>query len=146
MQRPKALIALNEDGTWRMAPAYDLTWSFGPGGEHSSSVLGHGKNITREHLIELGRKADIQKREAIKVVEQAQEAICKWEIEEVPVFAGMTVRPSRIIFAKEQYLPLATCVHVPRLCSYALHNRLTGLPGYSRARSSCSAGGRNNIR
>ena len=73
-------FVMENDGTWRMAPAYDLTWSFGPGGEHSSSVLGHGKNITREHLIELGRKADIQKPEAIKVVEQAQEAICKWEM------------------------------------------------------------------
>jgi len=71
-------FVMENDGTWRMAPAYDLTWSFGPGGEHSSSVLGHGKNITREHLIELGRKADIQKPEAIKVVEQTQEAICKW--------------------------------------------------------------------
>ncbi|MGB7450546.1 MAG: type II toxin-antitoxin system HipA family toxin [Lysobacterales bacterium] len=73
-------FVMESDGTWRMAPAYDLTWSFGPGGEHSSSVLGHGKNITREHLIELGRKADIQKPGAIKVVEQAQEAICKWEM------------------------------------------------------------------
>jgi len=72
-------FVMENDGTWRMAPAYDLTWSFGPGGEHSSCVLGHGKNITREHLVELGRKADIQKPEAIKVVEQAQEAICKWE-------------------------------------------------------------------
>ena len=73
-------FVMENDGTWRMAPAYDLTWSFGPGGEHSSSVLGHGKNITREHLIELGRKADIQKPGAIKVVEQVQEAICKWEM------------------------------------------------------------------
>jgi serine/threonine-protein kinase HipA len=69
---------MEHNGTWRMAPAYDLTWSFGPGGEHSSSVLGHGKNITRDHLIELGKKADMKKPEIINVLERAQEAISKW--------------------------------------------------------------------
>lgn len=71
---------MEHNGTWRMAPAYDLTWSFGPGGEHSSSVLGYGKNITRDHLIELGKKADMQKPEIINLLERAQEAISKWEI------------------------------------------------------------------
>ena len=71
---------MERNGAWRMAPAYDLTWSFGPGGEHSSSVLGHGKNITRDHLIELGKKADMKKPEIINVIERAQEAISKWEI------------------------------------------------------------------
>jgi len=71
---------MEHNGTWRMAPAYDLTWSFGPGGEHSSSVLGHGKNITRDHLIELGRKADMKKTEIINVLERAREAISRWEI------------------------------------------------------------------
>ena len=71
---------MERNGAWRMAPAYDLTWSFGPGGEHSSSVLGHSKNITRDHLIELGKKADMNKPEIINVIERAQEAISKWEI------------------------------------------------------------------
>ena len=71
---------MEHNGTWRMAPVYDLTWSFGPGGDHSSSVLGHGNNITRDHLIELGKKADMKKPEIIKVFERAQEAISKWEV------------------------------------------------------------------
>ena len=71
---------MEHNGIWRMAPAYDLTWSFGPGGEHSSSVLGHGTNITRDHLIELGKKADMKKPEILNVLERAQEAISKWEI------------------------------------------------------------------
>jgi serine/threonine-protein kinase HipA len=70
---------MERDGTWRLAPAYDLTWSSGPGGEHSSSVLGHGKNITREHLIKLGEKAGMEKLDTIKVIENAQAAISKWE-------------------------------------------------------------------
>ena len=73
-------FVMERDGVWRMAPAYDLTWSSGPGGEHSSSVLGHGKDITLDHLIKLGKKADIKEQEAIKVIEHAQAAISKWEI------------------------------------------------------------------
>jgi len=68
------------DASWRMAPAYDLTWSPGPGGEHSSTVLGHGKNITRTHLIELGKKADIKQRDATQVIERVETAVSKWKM------------------------------------------------------------------
>ena len=73
-------FVMERDGVWRMAPAYDLTWSSGPGGEHSSSVLGHGENITRDLLIKLGKKADMKEQDAIKVIEHTQAAISKWEI------------------------------------------------------------------
>ncbi len=74
---------MERDGRWRLAPAYDLTWSSGPGGEHSSSVLGHGKNITREHLTKLGEKAGMKRPDTINVIENARAAISKWK-----VFAG----------------------------------------------------------
>jgi len=70
---------MERDGSWRMAPAYDLTWSPGPGGEHSTSVLGHGKNITRAHFIKLGNKADIDQQEAARVIERVEIAIGKWD-------------------------------------------------------------------
>jgi serine/threonine-protein kinase HipA len=70
---------MERDGAWRMAPAYDLTWSPGPGGEHSSTVLGHGKNITRAHLIELGRKADMKEHDAAQVIERVEGALGKWK-------------------------------------------------------------------
>ena len=70
---------MERDGSWRMAPAYDLTWSQGPGGEHSSAVLGHGKNITRAHLIELGRKADLKAPDATQVIERVEGALSKWK-------------------------------------------------------------------
>jgi len=73
-------FVMERGGMWRMAPAYDLTWSSGPGGEHSSSVFGHGKDITRDLLIKLGRKADIKETEVIKVIERTQAAISQWGI------------------------------------------------------------------
>jgi serine/threonine-protein kinase HipA len=72
-------FVMTRDGAWRMAPAYDLTWSSGPGGEHSSSILGHGKHITRDHLIKLGKKADMKEHDISKVIEHAQAAVNKWE-------------------------------------------------------------------
>lgn len=50
---------LNEQGMWQLSPAFDLTYSFGPGGEHSTSVAGHGKNIKREHLLRVAKVAGI---------------------------------------------------------------------------------------
>lgn len=68
------------DGSWRMAPAYDLTWSAGPGGEHSSSVLGHGKDISRNHLIELSKTTDMKERDAARAIERVESAVGKWKI------------------------------------------------------------------
>lgn len=31
------------DNSWKLSPAYDLTYSFGPGGEHSTMYMGEGK-------------------------------------------------------------------------------------------------------
>lgn len=69
---------MERDGSWRLAPAYDLTWSPGPGGEHSSTVLGHGKNITRAHLIELSKKADMKQQDAALVIERVEAAVGEW--------------------------------------------------------------------
>ena len=34
-------FVLNEEGEWKVSPAYDLTFQDGPGGEHQSAVMGH---------------------------------------------------------------------------------------------------------
>lgn len=62
---------LDQQGLWKLAPAFDLTYSFGPGGEHSTSVAGHGKNITRAHLLRVASGADIN-------VKTAELCIADW--------------------------------------------------------------------
>jgi serine/threonine-protein kinase HipA len=57
---------MNEQGLWKLSPAFDLTYSFGPGGEHSTSVAGHGKNITRAHLLQVAQAGGM----ALKVAER----------------------------------------------------------------------------
>ncbi|MBW6489105.1 type II toxin-antitoxin system HipA family toxin [Sulfurimonas sp.] len=56
---------LNENNNWRFAPAYDLTFSFGPGGEHSTTYLGEGRELAKKHLEELAKKHGIKEYKSI---------------------------------------------------------------------------------
>ena len=69
---------MERDGQWHMSPVYDLTWCVGPGGEHSTTVLGHGKDISRQHLMELGKKADLNEQSIREILEQVESAIGNW--------------------------------------------------------------------
>ena len=51
---------LGADRCWRVAPAYDLTFSPGAGGEHAMDVCGHGHNITRAHLLQLAKDGGLE--------------------------------------------------------------------------------------
>lgn len=50
---------MDETGAWKISPAYDLTFSYGPGGEQSTMVMGEGKSPSIDHLRALGRHAGI---------------------------------------------------------------------------------------
>ncbi len=69
---------MNETGEWYLAPAYDLTFSFGPGGEQSTMVMGEGKSPTVEHLRKLGEHADISSSKVKEIIERTQDALAKW--------------------------------------------------------------------
>jgi len=69
---------MNELGDWKLSPAYDLTFSNGPGGEQSTIVMGEGRNITVKHLIKLGTEAKLSKEFIEDVIEQTSSALSKW--------------------------------------------------------------------
>ena len=69
---------MNELGEWKLSPAYDLTFSNGPGGEQSTMVLGEGRNITLQHLLKLGKEAQLSKNFIESVIDQTRSAIGKW--------------------------------------------------------------------
>lgn len=48
-------------GEWSVSPAYDLSYSDGPGGEHWMLVAGEGANPGRAHLEALARRADLKR-------------------------------------------------------------------------------------
>ena len=71
---------MSADGQWRLAPAYDLLFSDGPGGEQSTTVMGEGKNPSAEHLLKLAQKFALH--DAKEIIADVQAAIAKW-----PTFA-----------------------------------------------------------
>lgn len=71
---------MNEQGVWRVSPAYDLTFSSGPSGEHSTMIMGEGKKPKREHLLKLAHLVDMQKNKALEIIEQGLSAVAQWKI------------------------------------------------------------------
>ncbi|MDP6635305.1 MAG: type II toxin-antitoxin system HipA family toxin [Phycisphaerae bacterium] len=65
-------------GEWTLSPAYDLTHTSGPGGEHTMTLAGEGKNPTRSHMDQLARQADISQKEADQIFDQVQSAVDHW--------------------------------------------------------------------
>ena len=50
---------LDARGDWKLAPCYDINFNEGPGGEHQMDIVGHGKEITREHLLTLASQGGV---------------------------------------------------------------------------------------
>ena len=76
---------MEPDGTWRHTPAYDLTFSAGPGGEHTMSVAGEGRGPGRRHFAALAATMGIESRVRDAIVEQVDAAVADW-----PRFADET--------------------------------------------------------
>jgi len=70
---------MDETGAWRMAPAYDLTFSSGPGGEQSTMVMGEGKNPGIEHLLKLAEVADLSRADAQRIIDETMMALLQWK-------------------------------------------------------------------
>ncbi|MEA1844858.1 type II toxin-antitoxin system HipA family toxin [Agrobacterium sp. 22-3674b3] len=74
---------MDVNGRWSLAPAYDLTFSSGPGGEHSATIAGEGRNPGMSHLLAVSKGASISDQDAREVIEQVRAAVDRW-----PEFAG----------------------------------------------------------
>jgi len=67
---------LNDENAWIFAPAYDLTFSYGPAGEQSTMVMGEGKNPGVEHLQALGKKHGLKR--APEILAMVRAAASRW--------------------------------------------------------------------
>lgn len=68
---------LDNQNQWKFSPAYDITFSNGPGGEHSTMYMGEGKNPTIEHLLSLAKKHNIQ--DAKIIISNIKNSLLKFE-------------------------------------------------------------------
>ena len=86
---------MDAGGDWRLAPAYDLTYAPGPGGEHYLDIEGEGRNPTRAHILRLGARHRLDAKTVAVVVEEVRAAVARW-----PAFgdaAGVTKASAREI-------------------------------------------------
>ena len=70
---------MDSTGEWKLAPAYDLTFSSGPGGQQSTMVLGEGLNPSVSHLIKLGIENGLKRSTVNAIIEQTKDALNTWE-------------------------------------------------------------------
>ncbi|MBU1288760.1 MAG: type II toxin-antitoxin system HipA family toxin [Alphaproteobacteria bacterium] len=83
---------MDEGGNWRLSPAYDLTFSAGPGGEQTTMVLGEGKAPGTEHLMKLGLDADLPLIRIQEIIAQTRDALVQWSA----LASAHGVRPANI--------------------------------------------------
>ncbi len=69
---------MDGNGRWSLAPAYDLTFSSGPGGEHSAAIAGEGRTPGLPHLLAVARGASISDQDAKDVIEHVRTAVDRW--------------------------------------------------------------------
>lgn len=69
---------MDEAGNWSLSPAYDLTFSSGPGGEQTTMVKGEGKAPGEAHLLELAKEAGLAPKDARAIIDRTREALGQW--------------------------------------------------------------------
>ncbi|MEE9404136.1 MAG: type II toxin-antitoxin system HipA family toxin [Algisphaera sp.] len=73
-----AFVLDDETGEWSLSPAYDLTFSTGPSGEHATTVMGEGKQPDREHCLKLAAQVGVGRSEAQRVFDKVNAAAALW--------------------------------------------------------------------
>ena len=71
---------LAQDRRWRLAPAFDLTFCEGPGGQHQSDVCGEGSRVTREHLLRLANEGGVDRAAAVGIIERTLEVAGRFNL------------------------------------------------------------------
>jgi serine/threonine-protein kinase HipA len=69
---------MDETGQWHLSPAFDLTFSNGPGGEHYMAVMGEGRAVTRAHVEALGRKHGLTAKRIDQIIGDVTQALQHW--------------------------------------------------------------------
>lgn len=63
------------EARWKLAPAYDLTYSNSIRGEHATTIDGEGRAPEMEHLLSVAKKAGLSLKKAKRKAEEMEEII-----------------------------------------------------------------------
>ncbi len=70
---------MNAAGEWRLAPAFDLTYAPGPGGEHYLDVEGEGRRPKRAQVMSLGKRHGLDAKRVAAIIEDVVAAVAQWQ-------------------------------------------------------------------
>ena len=78
---------MSKDSRWTFSPAYDLTYSPGPNGEHQMDICGEARTPSRKHLLELAQKTGIKQSAAAKSIDRILAVSQSWHqfVGELPI-------------------------------------------------------------
>ena len=68
---------MDAKGTWKVAPAYDLTFSYSSHGMHSTMIAGESANPTKEHLVKLANYFKVK--DADSIIDEVQTVVNNWK-------------------------------------------------------------------
>lgn len=73
---------MGPDGTWRLAPAFDMTWAYGGAWARTHQMTARGKDddFTREDLLAVGRAFDLPDGGA-EILDDVESALARWRVE-----------------------------------------------------------------
>lgn len=73
---------MDRRGTWRLSPAFDISYSYNPGGswtsQHQMSLAGKRDDFTHADLIEGGRAADLSQHVVKTMIRDVTQAVSRW--------------------------------------------------------------------
>ena len=64
-----------EKDSWRLSPAYDLTYSSTYYGEHTTTVDGNGRNPGRKEILTVGITAGMKKEGCVDIMDQIEKCV-----------------------------------------------------------------------
>ncbi|MEO6303973.1 MAG: HipA domain-containing protein, partial [Bacteroidia bacterium] len=71
---------MDKSGEWKLAPAYDITYSYNPESkwvsQHNLSINGKTKNITKLDLLKVGKEMSVK--QANSIIQKTKEVAAKW--------------------------------------------------------------------
>lgn len=93
------------DDQWRLAPAYDLTFSSGPGGEHYLAVEGEGRAPTRAHVERLAKRHGISNNSVSHMIDAVRASIAEWprHVKELGISASREEIAERLAYIDKAF-------------------------------------------
>ena len=86
----------DDDGNWRPAPFYDVTFSPSPRSEHTTAFLGHGADPPLDAMLQIAAQANFPNwAQAREVIDRVADAIGRWD--RIAANLGVTRETRRLI-------------------------------------------------